>query len=417
MKFSDLVVAAAATASVVNAGVIPPSYESSESEETPLRPSKIVPVSDERNMPYEIPESVSTYANNWGDNYEAYKFHSLMHRPFSNWREDDDEEEDEDEEDSDDEDDEDNVGSHYDQKAINDDRRQRQLRESKGYKSYDEINEEEEILDGEQHSSNDAEEDDEEEEEDDSYRLSKRDDDDENEDDEQEQEQEEFEQVSDDADSEDTHGLDSNVGQDDTVDEYRSKHKRKDYIAYPERRQPNDEQDTLMEDTQDATDEGDNFQQTIGDDEDTQEDGDDSADNDVDDDTQEDTQENTQEQEEQEEQDEEVEDRKVKRGLSFATASNFDIQDTRSRLLPRKEAAAKLGTKGSVTSNSACIVPLELNNKRLDINGTEQGPPPDLQRPNATRSFQDDYTNLGVKPVSCAMLAVMVALTFCTTML
>lgn len=37
--------------------------------------------SDEYAVEYQLPESVSTYASNWGDNYQTYRYHSLMHQP------------------------------------------------------------------------------------------------------------------------------------------------------------------------------------------------------------------------------------------------------------------------------------------------------------------------------------------------
>lgn len=37
--------------------------------------------SQESVVEYQLPESVSTYASNWGDNYQTYRYHSLMHQP------------------------------------------------------------------------------------------------------------------------------------------------------------------------------------------------------------------------------------------------------------------------------------------------------------------------------------------------
>lgn len=77
MRFTDIVFRAASLA-VVHAGVIPAVNEPLEN------PNAMIPnKSDSKSIydTYQLPESVLTYANNWGDNYLTYKYHSLMHRP------------------------------------------------------------------------------------------------------------------------------------------------------------------------------------------------------------------------------------------------------------------------------------------------------------------------------------------------
>lgn len=79
MRFTDIILQAAAIA-VVNAGVIPLTSEQLESGSALARSQSELD-SDNSDVGYQLPESVSTYANNWGDNYLTYKYHSLMHRP------------------------------------------------------------------------------------------------------------------------------------------------------------------------------------------------------------------------------------------------------------------------------------------------------------------------------------------------
>lgn len=85
MKFSDLFILVLYKALIVHAGIIPLQDTLKALSKDGLSSDKIgslVPV--EGSNPYQLPESVTTYANNWGDNYETYKYHSLMHKPTDN---------------------------------------------------------------------------------------------------------------------------------------------------------------------------------------------------------------------------------------------------------------------------------------------------------------------------------------------
>lgn len=317
------IVLVAASCSVGRAGVIPTRYEDVYAEDATEIPTADSDSLDDA-VAYQLPESVSTYANNWSDNYLTYKYHSLMHRPQA----DEEEEEDNDEE-------------SYDIEG-------------------DEDEEEDDVAD---------------------YDVSEYD--------------------VPDYYEEPVYDEDADV---------RIREHSADYAddkgpiySYIDREEPEVNEETELDEEAEGDDEIE-VDEVV---EETE------ADEDV---------------------EEEVGSLKSKRDALPASGLTIDVSDAEIKAIPLpkkgKAAASAVKTLSSndtqtsnstmeAPSNSTCVAILPVileERKRLDINGTEAGPPPGLNYTDAN-ALQKAFSNEGVRPVSCAMFGITIALAFCTFLL
>lgn len=77
MKLTVIIASLAFSTWMVGAGVIPIAQNQAQIKHIQSSTGK----TSKEVENFLIPESVGTYASNWGDNYQTYKLHSLLHQP------------------------------------------------------------------------------------------------------------------------------------------------------------------------------------------------------------------------------------------------------------------------------------------------------------------------------------------------